>query len=162
MEEKKLVKIADMQVGKSPQIIASYGIGSCVVISLYDPLKKIGGMLHFVLPEYNRKGNSPKNPLRYGNISIKLFIQRLEEAGGDKKRMVAKVAGGALMFPMLIKNPETAIGKRNVEVAKQELENARIQIVGEDTGGEYGRSIELFLQSGKLKIRSYKGIEKEL
>jgi len=162
MDGRKLVKIADMKMGKSPEIIVSYGVGSCVVVALYDPLKKVGGLLHFVLPEYKRRANTPKNPLRYGNISIKLLIQKLEEMGGDKKRLVAKIAGGALMFPMLIKNPEDAIGKRNVDMAKQELRDARIRIIGEDTGGEYGRSIEFFLQTGTVKIRSYKGIEKEL
>ncbi len=162
MDGKKLVKIADMKVGKAPEVIASYGIGSCVVIGLYDPIKKIGGLLHFVLPEYRRRGNSPKNPLRYGNLSVKLFIEKLEEAGGDRRRMVAKIAGGALMFPELVKNPENAIGKRNVEIAKRELKEANIRIVGEDTGDEYGRSIEFFLQSGKMRIRSYKGVEREL
>jgi len=162
MEERKLVKIADMKIGKSPEIIASYGIGSCIVVSLFDPLKKIGGLLHFVIPEYNRKGNSPKNPLRYGNIAIKLFIQEVEKIGGDRGRLVAKIAGGSVMFPGLIKNPEDAIGKRNVYIAKEELKNAHIKIEGEDTGGDYGRSIEFLLETGKILVRSYKGIEKEL
>ena len=158
---KELVRIADMKIGKSPTVMVTYGVGSCVVIGIVDTEKKIGGLLHFVLPEYSGK-KPPKNPFRYGDISMKQMIKKLIEQGADKNKMVAKIAGGSLMFPDLLKNPDGSIGKRNIDIAKKILKEEGIKIGGEDTGGDYGRSIEFDIESGVMKIHSYKGGDKEI
>jgi len=160
--EKINVRIADMKIGKSPDIMVSYGIGSCVVVSIFDRKKKIGGVLHFVLPEYKGSSRIVKNPYRYGAIGIKLMIKKLVAEGASKDNLVAKIAGGSVMFPGLLKNPGNAIGKRNIEIARKVLSNEKIKIEGEDTGGDYGRSVEFDLDTGILRIRSYKGGERSI
>jgi len=155
---KKIVRIADMAVGKAPEVISTYGLGSCVAVILYDPDKKQGGVLHFVLPERMRKNT--ENPLRYGEDGVRILIREMERMGSKKGNLRAKIVGGSTMFASFIKNPEEAIGKRNVRKAREILEKEGIRIVAEDTGGDYGRSLDFYLNDGRVVVKSYARGEK--
>jgi chemotaxis protein CheD len=152
------VKIADLAVSASPNILATYGLGSCVAVMLYDPVAKIGGMNHFLLPA-TQIGKQDDNPAKFSDSGIPLLIQRIEEHGAKKERLVAKVVGGANMFPSLTKN---SIGKKNVDAATEILEKNGIKIVASDTGGNWGRSVDFDLETGLVIVRSYKKGEREI
>lgn len=156
--EKIRVGIADSAVAVSPSIISTYGLGSCVAVMLYDPVAKVGGMNHFLLTA-KRKITVENKLEKYSKTGIKDLIRRVIELGGKKDRLVAKIVGGANMFPTLAKN---SIGKKNTDSAIEILESHSIDIVGKDTGGTWGRSVDFYLSTGKIVVRSNRKGNKEI
>jgi chemotaxis protein CheD len=156
--EKIRVGIADSVVASSPSIITTYGLGSCVAVMLYDPVARVGGMNHFLLPV--KKKRSAENKVeKYSKSGIEDLIRKVIDLGGKKERLVAKVVGGANMFPTLAQN---SIGKKNTESAIKVLKSHSIDIVGRDTGGTWGRSIDFYLSTGKTVVRSNRKGNKEI
>lgn len=116
--------------------LVSTVLGSCVAICLWDSVRKVGGMNHYMLALWNGDGlPTPK----YGNIAIEKLIQRLLERGCDQGRMVAKVFGGASVLGAT--RGSTTIGERNVEIAQQMLAQQKIPIIATDVGGLVGRRV---------------------
>jgi chemotaxis protein CheD len=152
------VKIADVVVGASPDVLATYGLGSCVAVMVYDPEAKVGGMNHFLLPK-TQLGKQDNNAAKFSDTGIPLLIERVEKGGGRRARLVAKIVGGANMFPSLTKN---SIGSQNVEAATAMLKKNNIAIVASDTGGNWGRSVDFDLDTGTVTVRSYRKGEKEI
>lgn len=151
--DKIFVKIAEMKISNSPNVIITMGLGSCVAVSLYDKTSKIGGLLHFLLPE---NPSNDSNLFKYGDSGINEMIKHLKKNGTQLENLEAKIVGGSIMFSQLLKSTENAVGPRNVKIAKEILEKYGIKIVREDTGGDYGRSVEFYLETGELKVSSYK------
>lgn len=147
------VGIADLNIAKSPDILVTLGLGSCVGVALYDKVTKIGGLAHVMLPD-STQARSSQNPAKFADTAIPLLIEKMERAGASKSRLVAKIAGGAQMFSFSDKNLQLSIGKRNVEAVKAVLAEQKIPLVAEDTGGSYGRSVELHTDSGKFIVRT--------
>ncbi len=153
MQELIRVGMADLNVCKAPGGLTTLGLGSCVGVTLYDPQTKVGGMVHVMLPDSSRFKQT-ENPAKYADTGIDLLIIKMKELGADKKRLVAKIAGGAQMFAFKSDNEMLRIGDRNVEATKQVLKKHKIQIVAEDTGLNYGRTIEFYTSTGDLVIKS--------
>ena len=145
------VGIGEYRVVKAPGVLVSLGLGSCVGVALYDPERKIGGLAHVMLPSSNG-ATRVTNPGKYADMAIKMMIQEMVKQGASKRRLLAKIAGGATMF----KNKKSSIGDRNVESVRRILREEGIRIVGEDTGKDYGRSIEFDLETGELRVRSFR------
>lgn len=152
------VKMAEYGVVKAPDQLITIGLGSCVGITLYDKYKKIGGMVHIMLPE-NRKG---LKPAKYADTGIPLLIAEMEKLGAKKNHMKAKIAGGAKMFSVTSKDSSLNVGERNVIKVKKVLKELSISILGEDTGANYGRTMKFFTDDGKVMITSHKTDDKEL
>lgn len=152
------VKIGDLAVSASPHILVTYGLGSCVAVMVYDPVAKVGGMNHFLLPN-TQIGRQDDNPAKFSDSGIPLLIRRVQEQGAKKERLIAKVVGGANMFPSLTKN---SIGRKNIDAANEILRKNGIEIVASDTGGNWGRSVDFDLDTGLVIVRSYKKGEREI
>ncbi|MFN2363421.1 MAG: chemotaxis protein CheD [Halarsenatibacteraceae bacterium] len=152
------VKMAEYGVVESPDQLITIGLGSCVGITLYDKYKKIGGMVHIMLPE-NRKG---LKPAKYADTGIPLLIEKMEKLGAKKNHMKAKIAGGAKMFSVTSKDSSLNVGERNVIKVKEILKDLGIRILGEDTGANYGRTMKFFTDNGRVLITSHKTDDKEL
>jgi chemotaxis protein CheD len=148
------VGMADLNVAESPDSLRTTGLGSCVGIALYDPHTKIAGLAHIMLPTSNNVDE--KNKAKYANTAVPLLIEMMEKRGANKKRIVAKLAGGAQMFTFAGQSDLMRIGPRNVEACKVALSMFEIQIIAEDTGGNCGRTIELNCLDGSLLIRTAK------
>lgn len=153
----KLVKVgmADLNVlNGQTGVLKTTGLGSCVGLTLYDPRVKVGGMAHVMLPssEIAREGHI--NIAKYADQAIPELIRRMIEQGAATNRLQAKMAGGAQMFFLMVNNDTMRIGPRNVESCREILRQYSIPIKAEDTGGSYGRTIELHCATGKLIIRS--------
>jgi len=153
-----VVGMADLKVAKSPDTITTLGLGSCVGITLYDKSKKIGGMAHVMLPTY--KGFEGQNIAKFADSAIIELINQLGRVGVSRSSLVAKIAGGAHMFGRTQNNDMLKIGERNAAASTAILQQLRIPIVANDTGGSHGRTIELNLETGALRIKSVGAGEK--
>lgn len=155
MKEVIKVGMADFKVSVSPNILTTLGLGSCLGIILYDPVKKVGGMAHIMLPDINSV-KIRRNKAKFANSAIKEIIAKMRKLGAYKSNMEGKIVGGAHMFTgAKIVNPTAFnVGERNVLSARQALTDEKIKVVSEDVGGDYGRSIEFDLETGKVKIRT--------
>jgi len=153
-----VVGMADLKVAKSPDILTTLGLGSCVGITLYDKIKKIGGMAHVMLPTY--KGFEGQNIAKFADSAIIELVNQLSRIGTTRAAVVAKIAGGAHMFGRTQNNDMLKIGERNASASIAILKQLGIPIVANDTGGTHGRTIELHIETGALKIRAVGAGEK--
>jgi chemotaxis protein CheD len=145
--------MADLNVAGVDESLRTTGLGSCVGIALYDSFTKVSGLAHIMLPT-STNANEP-NRAKYANTAVPLLIELMEKKGANKRRLTAKLAGGAQMFTFAGQSDLMRIGPRNVEAVKEALQLYTIPIVAEDTGGNCGRTIELF-SDGSLVIRTAK------
>lgn len=147
------VKIADYKISDNPAILVSYGLGSCVGLSLYEKELKMAGLAHIMLP--SGKGQVMKHHHgKYADTAIWMMLEDMEKKGCKLSNIVAKMAGGASMFTNLSKSDQQGIGERNINAIKGYLEALKIPLIGSDEGGNYGRSIEFHSESGEMKISS--------
>lgn len=153
MGEMIKVGMADMNVCLPPNGITTLGLGSCVGVVLYDPITKISGMVHIMLPDSTKIKNND-NIAKFADTGITELIQRLVKLGAKRKSLVSKIAGGAQMFAFKTNNDMLRIGERNVEATKEKLASEGIRILAEDTGLNYGRTIEFYPETGELYIKS--------
>ncbi|NLO10734.1 MAG: chemotaxis protein CheD [Clostridiales bacterium] len=147
------VGMADANVCKPPDVITTLGLGSCVGIVLYDPVKKIAGLVHIMLPDSTKIINN-SNKYKFADTGIDTIIQDMASLGAIKRNLVAKIAGGAQMFSFNNNLEMMRIGERNVEATKNKLKKLGIPLLAEDTGANYGRTIEFYPETGLLHIRS--------
>lgn len=147
------VGIADYKVGKAPQQIISYGLGSCIGISLYDPQTKVGGLVHIMLPD-STQARAHENHAKFADTGVPLMLGEVLKLGAAKNRLVAKIAGGAQMFSFANASDVMRVGLRNAEAAKKALAKEGIRIVAEDTGGTYGRTVQIDLATGDYKVKT--------
>ena len=151
----EVVKIgmADLNVVKSPGILTTLGLGSCVGIALYDKNSNVAGLAHIMLPSSKEiKNNS--NTAKFADTGIELLLKKMLALGANKRSIVAKIAGGAQMFSFNSTNNILKVGERNVKATKEKLKELNIPILAEDTGGNYGRTIELNSEDGSLLIKT--------
>lgn len=153
MSEMIKVGMADMNVCKSPNSLTTLGLGSCVGIVLYDQTAKVAGMVHIMLPDSTKIRNN-ENTAKFADTGIDALIKQLVAIGAKPNRLIAKIAGGAQMFAFNSSNDMLRIGERNVEAVKLKLNELGIKITAEDTGLNYGRTIEFYTESGELYIKS--------
>lgn len=157
-----IVDIADFKIGTNNDILVTISLGSCVGVVLYDPVNKIGGLAHIMLPDSSMSAVKSSNPKKFADTGIRMMIQEMIKLGAERKNLKAKIVGGACMFESAIPDPSLAIGTRNIEAVKKVLAEEKIPVVAEDTGGNYGRTPEFHTNSGKLIIRSAKYGVKEI
>jgi len=156
MSEIIKVGMADLKTCVSPNGVTTLGLGSCVGIAIRDPLTKIGGLAHIMLPDSTAMRNSQTNIAKFADTGIVELVRQMEKLGALRSRMVAKIAGGAMMFPF---NGASGInvgqvGDRNVEATKAKLRELRIPIIAEDTGKNYGRTVIFYPETGDYIIRA--------
>ncbi|MFT5363921.1 MAG: chemotaxis protein CheD [Sulfitobacter sp.] len=118
-------------------------LGSCVATCLWDPVLKLGGMNHYLLPG---GGASDAGQLRYGVNAMELLVNGMLKRGAHKSQLVAKIFGGASML-----NVKSDIGARNVAFAKQFLADEGIAVVGGSLGGGKGRLVRFFPADGRAQ-----------
>ena len=147
------VGMADMKIAKSPEVLTTLGLGSCVGIVIYDASLKIGGLAHIMLPDSNKIRNNT-NQYKFADTAISDMLDKLISEGVKHKNLVAKIAGGAQMFDFKNVDEEMRIGTRNVNAVVKILNENKIPIVSSDTGNNYGRTIEFCTSTGVLKIKT--------
>lgn len=151
----KVIKVgmADISVSKAPGILTTLGLGSCVGITLYDKHNKIGGLAHMMLP-FSKEIKNNNNKAKFVDTGIMLLIEQMLDIGANRKGLMGKLTGGSQMFSFNSNNSILKIGERNVIASKKILSKLNIPIISEDTGGNYGRTIELNLEDGSLLVKT--------
>jgi chemotaxis protein CheD len=150
------VKVADYAVRRGNDILATIGLGSCVAIALYDRDSRTGGLAHILLPSMSMSRET-SNPAKFPETIVPIMLSEMRALGmASGARVIAKIAGGASMFGQLVNGTGINVGERNIAATKEALASAGIQLVGEDTGLDYGRSVYFHLADGRMEVRSLK------
>lgn len=153
MGEVVKVGMADLKIASSPDSLTTLGLGSCIGLTLYDPVAKIGGLVHYMLPDSTKLKNNT-NIAKFGDTGIKELYRLVLEQGASKRRLVAKIAGGAKMFEVSGLSNVGHVGERNAEAAKEVLKELGIPLVAEDTGLNFGRTVVLDCETGEFVIKA--------
>jgi len=147
-----VVPIGDMRIGQTPNLLVTDALGSCLCLTVYDTVTRVGGLLHAMLPL--SKINSEKaaiNPFMFVDTGIQELFQALSEIGIHKDRWVVKAAGCG--NPMGAKEV-FKIGERNYRVLQEMLSKEGIRLAAEDVGGTISRKVDLDLASGQTIVCS--------
>ena len=147
------VGMADLKTGKDPDVLTTLGLGSCIGIALWDPTTRIGGLAHIMLPDSTKIRNNT-NIAKFADTGIVELVRQMEELGVARRRLVAKIAGGARMFEVSGSTSVGNIGEKNAIASKQKLKELGIPILAEDTGLNYGRTVELNCANGDYAIKA--------
>ena len=156
-----IVGISDCKVSRDADaVLVTYALGSCIAVAMHDPVTKASGLLHYMLPESNIDAKkAQQNPFMFADTGIPRLIEAVKAAGGDGKRIIVQLTGGA---QVLDSQGVFQIGKRNYLAARKILWKAGILIAGEAVGGEVSRTTRLEVGSGRLFVREGANIEREL
>jgi len=152
------VGMADYKTARSPDLLLTAGLGSCIGICIHDPFLKVGGMAHIMLPMAS--GSLGGNPAKYADTAMALLMKEIASMGANKSRLRAKIAGGAQMFSFPGKPQILKIGDRNAEAVELELKKYGIPLLIADVGGSFGRTIHFDVATGDLRIRTINHGEK--
>ncbi len=144
-----IVGISDQQVAYPPDSLITYALGSCVGICLFDTMRRISGLAHVLLPQAFI-GSDRHEVYKFADTAVEELVRSMERQGCARLHMIAKIAGGANMFITTGKS----IGERNVEVVKNELKRLNIRLMAEDTGLNYGRTVEFNTQNGSMIVKT--------
>ena len=153
------MRIAHHAVEKGRGRLVTVGLGSCVAIVIHDPVAKVGGLAHVLLPDAVR-GHVIENRARYARTAVPLLLEEMRALGATGP-YVAKLAGGAGLFGNTLSG-SGRVGARNIEASRAALREAQITVVAEDVGGNAGRTVTFDVSNGVLKVRSVRGGERAL
>jgi chemotaxis protein CheD len=148
-----IIGVADCRVSNDAEdVLVTYALGSCIAVSVYDPLTQVGGLLHFMLPEASGDARKTgKSPWMYADSGIPMLFREAYQKGADKRRLRVHLAGGAqVMDPDGVFN----IGQRNCLAARKILWKAGVLVHGQETGGSTPRTVRLDMASGRFFVRS--------
>jgi chemotaxis protein CheD len=143
-----IVGISDFKIASEPDVLITYALGSCIGTCLYDGRLRIAGLSHILLPESSICPGD-KNLMKYADTALKELVETMVRAGALRSGLTAKIAGGAKMYACDGMN----VGERNAAV-KSELRRLGIRLVAEDTGANYGRTVEFNPADGSVRIKS--------
>jgi len=155
-----IISVSDARVSnKLVDVLATYSLGSCIGVCLYDPAVNTGGMLHYQLPYSTMDAERAKEkPLMCADTGMEILIDKMSSMGAKKKRMQVKIAGGAAMES----GPGGFdIGKRNYLAIKKVLWQNSMFIDAEDVGGTSPRNMYMNIANGAVTVRS-NSLEKSL
>lgn len=153
--------ISDLKVSNNPEdVLITYALGSCISIAVYDPKAKVGGLLHFMLPDSTLDaGKAKERAAMFADTGIPLLFKSCYAIGAEKKRMIVKVAGGA---SILDDGNYFRIGQKNITAMRKIFWHNNVLIDAEDTGRNCNRTVRLELANGRFLVKSSEGTVKEL
>jgi chemotaxis protein CheD len=155
-----VIDVSDAKISRDPgEVLATYSLGSCIGLCLYEAMAHVGGMLHFQLPDSHRDPERAKDrPFMYADTGTELLINELVRHGADKRHIHVKIAGGASM-PTGPKGFD--IGKQNYLSIRKIFWQMGMLIEAEDVGGSWPRNLYMDMDSGAVSVRG-NGLEKAL
>ncbi|MDP2234738.1 MAG: chemotaxis protein CheD [Actinomycetota bacterium] len=146
------VGVGELAIGQHPRYLMTPALGSCVGLCLWDAALKQGGLAHVMLPT-TLDSMTHGTERRFASFAVAEMVHLLHEAGSPRRRLVAKMAGGATMFRT--EGTMAHIGERNAAEVRRQLDLLNIPLIAEDTGERHARTLELRLDTGEMVVRSY-------
>jgi len=148
--ERVKVGIAEYEVADGNAVLTTSGLGSCLGVALHDRATGLSGLVHVMLP--SRDDDDESSPAKFADSGIETLVREMRDRGADTETLEAKIAGGSDMLDF--SENGSGIGVRNVETGRETLASYGIPIVGEDVGGEHGRSLRMESDTGDLVVKS--------
>ncbi len=161
MEDYITVKIADYKVAKGTQKLITRDLGSCVAVALRDPEKRIGGLLHVMLP-YSIQDVEENQYPKYADSGITTLVNKLYQMGADKKKLVAKIAGAAHIIRTPGVPEEQDISSRNLKAVREKLTELSIPILAQEVEDYIPRTVIFEPQTGELVIKTVGKADKKI
>jgi len=151
-----VIGVADAHVSRDPELVlVTYALGSCVAVAIHDPVARVGGLLHFMLPESSLDlAKAEKQPCMFADTGIPLLFRTAYGLGAEKKRLIVRLAGAA---QVLNDAGVFNIGKRNYLAARKILWKAGVLVHGEAIGGVTSRTVRLEVATGRLWLHGPDG-----
>ena len=160
-EKTIIVGMGELRVSGSPDAILScIGLGSCIAVFAYDRLVKVGGLVHIVLPRYD--GADGNGNIKYANIAVPHLLAEVEKQGAIRSRLTVKIAGGAQMTQAPGLRDTFRTGERNLAEVMAALLKEKVPMAAADTGGTAGRTVKMYLATGKVMVKTVGGVAREL
>jgi len=146
-----IVGVADMKLSTDPtSMIVTYSLGSCLGVTIYDPMAKVAGMLHAMLPDAkNERNNNSFNPYKYIDSGIPVLFKEAYKLGAQKNRIRVTVSGGA---QILDDAGYFNIGKRNIASLRKLFWKNSVMIDNEHVGGSVARTVRLKINTGEVTV----------
>lgn len=146
------IGIGGLEVSGDPgAVLITHGLGSCIAVIAYDRVRKVGGMLHFQLPQSSlNPDRASESPGTFADTGIPLLFEKMYALGCKKADIVVKAAGGGSFHP----GATLDIGKRNHVMMRKIFWKANVLVAAEDVGGEQSRTARLFVDTGMITIQS--------
>ncbi len=155
------VGMGEIQVVRGAgNVLTALGLGSCIGVCLYDPLTRVAGMVHVVLPK-SQSDKSGELPGKFADTAIPAIVQKMVEMGASASRLKSAIAGGAQLFQFGVSS-SLDVGARNAEAVIAALREMGIPLQAKDVGGSIGRTLRLVSDNGLVAVRTIGGAEREL
>ena len=148
-----LVPMGELAVATNVGILAALGLGSCVAVLMHDAEKRVGGLVHVLLPSRSLSRLRDK-PARSAETAVPLLVEQMLEAGGVQDHIVGRMIGGACMFADLMASGTVHIGERNLAACRLALRSQNIPVIAEAVGGESSRSVWFDIEHGLVTVRT--------
>ena len=145
------VRVGEVKVGTDNDVLLAVGLGSCVGIALYDARAKVGGLAHIMLPFPTTSKKFPP-PGRFASTAVEYLIDHMVVVGAERRRLFARLVGGAAMFDGVLNDDGPALGTRNVDAAREALAKAGISIQSEQVGANFGRTVHFHVDDGRIVV----------
>lgn len=146
-----VIGMGELQVSSDPQaVLTCLGLGSCIGFASYDPMANVAGMVHIVLPD--SAGKTGVLPGKFADTALPALIEDMEKLGAEKRRMLVKISGGAQMSLVAGSAEIFKTGERNLEATKIVAAEHGLKIAAADVGGHSGRTLRLYVESGKVTV----------
>ncbi len=153
--ERLVIGIGELSVSeRSDSVLVTYALGSCVAVVVHDPVRRIGGLIHFMLPQSRAMPERARTqPGMFADTGVPMLFHRMYAAGSQKRELVVKVAGGG---HLLAAQGELDVGSRNLEVLDKLFVRSGVLVAARDTGGTVSRTVELHVGTGRVVVRSHR------
>jgi chemotaxis protein CheD len=147
-----VVGIGELKESKYPQgVIVTYALGSCLGVTCYDPLSRVGGMLHAMLGDSKAVHQSAPVRAAYLDTGVPDLIQRVIDLGGNPRVFQFKVFGGAQTMQA---TDYFNVGTKNIKTMEALAAQLHLQVKVWEVGGQQNRTIRFFLEDGRVKLRT--------
>lgn len=160
------VEMGEGAVSKSPDVILSQGVGSCVVLTLYDAKTNIGGLAHIMMPlsvaqDFSPPVKAKASGYSFADTAIPALLDEMIKIGASGHGIYAKIIGGAKMFSSYA-DIKSCIGEENIREVKRILRKHKTPLAGFDIGGGHGRNVEFHLDSGRVVVKAFGKEDREI
>lgn len=149
---KVIIGISDMKIGTKPdEELVTYSLGSCIGVALWDPVAKVGALLHYMLPDSSiDKDKAEQKPFMFADTGVPRMFKEIYKHGALKERMKVYIVGGAQVMD---DSGMFNIGKRNQMIIRKMFWKNNVNVTKEDVGGTVNRTITLNIGTGNVKLK---------